>query len=160
MRLAIVTLALLSLSPAIACTPTPLCAFDGDWTVDGAAFGRPARVSMRWEEALGGAYRRILYRIDPEAGADAFEGEGYYRPTGDGGFDGTWFDSQGAMHPLKAQFAESTLTTYWGAESGTYGRTTYRLVAEDAVEIVDAIRAKDGAWREFSRNTLRRANRD
>lgn len=137
--------------------PAPyLCAFDGEWSVDGTAFGAPAAVSMRWETVLDGKFARIDYAIRPkEDGRAPFEGVGYYRPAGEAAFDGTWFDSQGAMHPLKATFDGARLETYWGAPEGTYGRTTYTLVERDAVLIVDEIR-RDGAFREFARDTLKR----
>ena len=139
--------------------PTPyLCFLNGNWAADGVAFGKPARVTMRWQAVLGGKFARIDYRIEPKGeGAGApFEGVGFYRPLQSGAYDGTWFDSQGAMHPLKATFTGEGLTTFWGQKGKTYGRTVYKLVrAHDQVEVVDAILDKKGVWREFSRNTLK-----
>ena len=148
-----------NVAPAAArdCPAPYLCAFEGEWTVDGTAFGKPALVSMRWETVPGDKFARIDYAIQPKGSADEpFEGVGLYRSVGDGAFDGTWFDSQGAMHPLKATFDGSRLETYWGEPDGNYGRTTYALVGDDAVLVVDEIR-RDGVFREFARNTLKRS---
>lgn len=153
---ALIIIAVAKPAAALDC-PTPyLCFLNGDWAADGTAFGKPARVTMRWTSVLEGKFARIDYRIEPKGdGAATFEGVGLYRPVKGGAYDGTWFDSQGAMHPLKATFTGESLTTYWGVKGKTYGRTVYKLVrAYDQVEVVDAILDKKGVWREFSRNTL------
>lgn len=143
---------------AAECPPPHLCALQGEWAADGVSFGRPSRVSMTWETMLGGKFARVDYIITlkGEAGA-AFSGVGVYRPLEPGHFDGTWFDSQGAMHPLRAEFNGEALRTLWGAPGGTYGRTTYSLRGPDAVEIIDEIE-RDGVFKEFSRNVLQRAD--
>ena len=145
---------------ALDCPAPYLCFLNGSWATDGRAFGKPARVTMRWEPVLGGKFARIDYRIVTKTGTgkdQVFEGTGYYRPRDGGAYDGTWFDSQGALHPLKATFTGEALTTYWGVKGKTYGRTVYKLlIAYDQVEVVDAIRDKTGTWKEFSRNTLKR----
>jgi hypothetical protein len=140
---------------ALDCPAPYLCFLNGSWEAEGTAFGKPARVTMRWQAALGGKFARIDYRIEPKSEGAAFEGTGFYRPLKDGAYDGTWFDSQGAMHPLNATFTGESLTTYWGVKGKTYGRTVYKLVrAHDQVEVVDAILDKKGIWKEFARNTL------
>jgi len=144
---------------ALDCPAPHLCALNGIWSVDGTAFGKPARVTMQWQPALGEKFARIDYRIVPladDAARRIFEGIGFYRPLKDGAYDGAWFDSQGAMHPLSATFTGDTLTTYWGVKGKTYGRTTYRLQGRDRVAVVDAIQDKRGNWKEFSRNTLKK----
>lgn len=149
-----------SAAAALDCPAPYLCFLNGSWAVDGTSFGKPSRVTMRWESVLDGKFARIRYRIVTKAadGADqVFEGIGYYRPREGGTYDGTWLDSQGALHPLKATFTGASLTAYWGVKGKTYGRTIYKLVnAHDQVEVVDAIRDKKGAWKEFSRNTLKK----
>jgi hypothetical protein len=157
-RTLLALVALLAGLPGLAqardCPAPYLCAFDGSWAADGRSFGKPSRVTMRWEVVLGGKFARIDYRIETKGeGGQVFDGVGFYRPLQGGGFDGTWFDSQGAMHPLKATFTGAKLTTHWGIEGQTYGRTTYTLLDDERVEVVDEIQSK-GAWKEFSRNTL------
>lgn len=157
-RAAIALIAALAAQPAAAldCPAPYLCFLNGSWAADGTAFGKPARVTMRWQATLGGKFARIDFRVEPNGeGATPFEGVGLYRPLKGGAYDGAWFDNQGTMHPLKATFTGESLTTYWGVKGKTYGRTVYKLVrAYDQVEVVDAIQDKKGVWREFSRNTL------
>ena len=143
---------------AATCPPPHLCALEGSWGADGVSFGKPSHVTMIWEPMLGGKFARVRYAIamKGEAGP-AFEGVGVYRPMGEGRYEGVWFDSQGAMHPLKSEFDGKRLTTLWGVEGGTLGRTVYALKGYGEVEIVDEIQ-RDGAFREFSRNTLKRAD--
>ena len=146
----------LGIKPAIALDcPTPyLCFLNGNWAAEGTAFGKPARVTMRWEAVLAGKFARIDYRIEPKDEDAVFEGTGFYRPRKGAAYDGTWFDSQGAMHPLEASFTGAKLTTHWGVKGKTYGRTTYTMVDHTNVEVVDEIIDKNGAWKEFARNTL------
>jgi len=61
------------------------------------------------------------------------------------------------MHPLQAAFTGAKLTTHWGVEGKTYGRTTYTMLDDARVEVVDEIQdKKTGAWNEFSRNMLKK----
>ncbi|MEQ1864167.1 MAG: hypothetical protein ABL996_05885 [Micropepsaceae bacterium] len=160
--LAVLSVFLVSTSATALDCPTPyLCFLNGNWAADGTSFGKPSRVTMNWQSALDGKFARIDYRIVTKAGdgkEQVFDGIGFYRPLKDGVYDGTWFDSQGAMHPLNATFTGESLTAYWGVKGKTYGRTVYKLVnAYDQVEVVDAIQDKKGNWKEFSRNTLKKS---
>lgn len=140
---------------ALDCPAPYLCFLNGSWAADGTSFGKPSRITMRWQSALGGKFARIDYRIETTGeGAQLFEGTGLYRPLKGGAYDGTWFDSQGAMHPLQASFTGAKLTSHWGVKGKTYGRTIYTMLDDARVEVVDAIQDKTGAWKEFSRNTL------
>ena len=145
---------------ALDCPAPYLCSLNGGWAADGTSFGRPSHVTMRWEPVLGGKFARVDYRIVTKTNdgkEQIFEGMGFYRPGAGDAYDGTWFDSQGALHPLKATFTGEALTTYWGVKGKTYGRTIYKLAAaHDQVEVVDAIQDKKGNWKEFSRNTLKK----
>lgn len=58
------------------------------------------------------------------------------------------------MDPLQATFTGAKVTTHWGVKGKTYGRTTYTMLDDARVEVVDAIQDKTGAWKEFSGNTL------
>jgi hypothetical protein len=141
----------------IACTHGFLCQLVGNYEASGTSFKKPARLAMRWAPDLGGAFVRIDYRIDASSPKtrERFDGVGYYKSGGVNRFVGTWVDSQGAVHPLDASVAGRTLTTFWGVRGkGAYGRTTYRLLDERRVEVVDAVLGGDGVWSEFSRNTL------
>ncbi len=143
----------------IACTHGFLCQLVGTYEASGTSFKEPARLAMRWTPDLGGAFVRIDYRIDTSSPRlrKRFDGVGYYKTSGANRFIGTWVDSQGAIHPLDASVAAKTLTTFWGVPGkGTYGRTTYRLLDGGRVEVVDSLQEPNGAWTEFSRNTLKK----
>jgi hypothetical protein len=141
----------------VACTHGFLCRLVGTYEAAGTSFQKPAKLAMRWTADLGGAFVRIDYRIDtstPRVRA-RFDGVGYYKTGGVNRFVGTWVDSEGAIHPLDASAAGSTLTTFWGVRGkGQYGRTTYRLLDDRRIEVVDAVQGENGVWTEFSRNTL------
>lgn len=141
----------------IACTHGFLCRLVGTYEASGTSFKKPAKLAMRWAADLGGAFVRIDYRIDTSTPRDRerFDGVGYYKTGGVNRFVGTWVDSQGAIHPLDASAAGTTLTTFWGERGkGAYGRTTYRLLDDRRVEVVNSVQNENGAWNEFSRNTL------
>jgi len=68
---------------------------------------------------------------------------------------GTWFDSQASVHPLEIRVEAMGLVVSWPAAEPR-GRTTYRLLDDGALEILDEVRGKDGAFREFGRMRYRR----
>ena len=67
---------------------------------------------------------------------------------------GHWFDSRGLVLSLAAEAFEDRLVTDWTAPSES-GRTTYRIVDDDTVEVIDEVRSDEGL-REFARATYRR----
>ena len=132
----------------------------GSWAGEGKAFGMPSRPEMKWELTLNGKFIKLNYKNEMKSAKGetrTFEGHGYYKSLGDGKYQGTWFDSQGAQHPIKATFEDNALTSNWGTPETEEGRTVYRITANDEVEVVDSVRKKkDGTWREFSRAKLKR----
>jgi hypothetical protein len=87
-----------------------------------------------------------------------FEGEGTYRPIPDeaGVHVGTWFDSQGALHPLAGTMAGDSLVTRWGRPDGALGRTTYRLLDANTVRVHDELQ-RGTTWHSFGISTFHRA---
>jgi len=131
----------------------------GSWAGEGKAFGRPSRPEMKWELTLNGKFIKLNYKNQMKSSkgeTQIFEGHGYYKSLGGGKYQGTWFDSQGAQHPIKATFEDNALTANWGTPETEEGRTVYRLTATDEIEVVDSVRKKDGTWQEFSRAKLKR----
>jgi hypothetical protein len=131
----------------------------GAWKGEGKAFGMSTRPVMIWESALGGQFMKLTYRnemMSAKGDVRVFEGHAYYKSLGGGKYRATWFDSQGAVHPIEATFDGVTLTSNWGTRETELGRTTYRLVNPKAIEVVDFVQTKDGTWKEFSRATLRK----
>lgn len=149
--------------------PTQVKGFDDDdeistrmvgvWKGEGKAFGLASHPELKWEPTLGGRFMRIAYKVETKSSkgvVQVFEGHGYYKSLGGGKYQATWFDSQGAVHPIAATFAGDLLTANWGTEQTTMGKTTYRLVDAVTMEVVDYTRTKEGTWKEFSRATLKK----
>ncbi len=135
---------------------------NGYWHTEGKAFGHKADIIMEWKPVLEGAFYQISYKITnklpSQNNLQVFSGIGYYKAIDSTHFEGTWFDSQGAIHPLSASCDDSSLTTLWGKPETQLGKTIYRFVSVDSVEITDFIMKKDSTWREFSRNIVNRMN--
>ncbi len=131
----------------------------GAWKGEGKAFGMSTRPVMIWEPALGGKFMKLTYRnemMSAKGDVRVFEGHAYYKALGGGKYRATWFDSQGAVHPIEATFDGITLTSNWGTKETEIGKTMYRLVNANTIELVDYVQTKEGTWKEFSRATLRK----
>jgi hypothetical protein len=130
--------------------------WEGPWMGEGKFFGQPATQHLKWERVLDGKFLTLKLRVEA-AGKTLFEGHAYYQPTAASQYDARWFDSQGHIYPIKAQLEADTLTAFWGEPSKEEGKSTYRLLnAGKQLEVVDAVRNKDGSWREFGRFVLKR----
>ena len=75
---------------------------------------------------------------------------------GDGRYRGMWFDNSGQFRPIEARRDQDALVARWGTPDTEEGETTYRLLSESEMEVVDRVKSKDGTWREFGRALLRR----
>lgn len=137
-------------------TEAPLLSrFAGTWSGRGTWLGKPASAAATWQPVLGGRFLRLEYRVTPEGAAGTvFEGDAYWPlPSG---ASGTWFDSQGNVHPLVLEPQSDAVSVVWGPPAEPRGRTLYRLTANGGLEIVDEVRAKDGAWRVFAQMAYER----
>lgn len=139
----------------------PLEQWLGEWQGAGTTSGAPAKLTLKWERALGGHFVRLtlLNEIASEPTPQRFEGLAMYWPGGAGRMTGRWFDSQGLMHVLDGALEPDALIAEWGDGTTARGRSTYRLIGSDAMEVIDEIRRKDGTWREFGRFRLERPRR-
>ena len=132
----------------------------GQWSGEGKSMGMDSKPRMTWERVLGDKFVRLYFRNEmknAQGKTEVFEGHAYYKSSGAGKFVGSWFDSGGAAHPISANFENMTLDATWGTEQTQLGRTRYRLVDPNSVEIIDTVRRPDGTWREFSRTLLKRS---
>ncbi|HJQ40295.1 MAG TPA: hypothetical protein VKB93_24385 [Thermoanaerobaculia bacterium] len=133
----------------------------GAWRGEGTIFGAASSSEMRWEPILGGKFVTLTWR-NTWQGRDGkpqvFEGFGVYKSLGDGKCEGWWFDSRGVSFPIAATFDGKLLTSQWGSADTESGRTTYRLVEDNLIEVIDFVRSKDGSWKEFARATLKRTS--
>ena len=131
-----------------------LTRFAGQWSGTGTVLNQPSKISLTWTPELGGQFLRLTFRN--EMPKTTFEGHAYYRPTGDGGYRGMWFDNSGLFRPLDARRDGDALVSKWGTPETEEGETTYRLTSDSRMEIVDRVKSRDGTWREFGRSVVTR----
>ena len=132
----------------------------GDWEGNGQAFGGAARLRIKWEWVLDNKFLRLSLRSEMSAANGAtriFEGQAYYRPDGADKYTAHWFDSRGVTFPIKAQLEGNTLVASWGTPETEEGKSTYQLLDDTTLEVVDSVKQKDGTFREFGRAKLKRA---
>jgi hypothetical protein len=63
-------------------------------------------------------------------------------------------DNSGAIRPIEARQDGEAIVAQWGTPETEVGETTYRLLPGDRMEVIDKVRQKDGAWRDFGRSSL------
>ena len=168
MRFALLVLMLWSVAGPLGAQPTPRSPVPdplhelvaGRWQGEGTILGQPARVELTIERVLDGRFTRLLWvsHIGPPPKAQRFEGHAYYaRLSPDGQYTATWFDSSGAVRPIRAGVdGSAAVVAHWGTPDTEQGETTYRRVSPDALDVVDRVLGKNGEWREFGRSSLRR----
>jgi hypothetical protein len=152
--------ALLVLQAAVSSQSTAadpfLSRLEGQWNGEGTVLGQPSRIEMEWSWTLNGRFLRLTFRntmgIAPKT--QLFEGHAYYRATGNGRYRGSWMDNSGAIRPIEARQDGEAIVAQWGTPETEVGETTYRLLPGDRMEVIDKVRQKDGAWRDFGRSSL------
>ncbi len=159
-RIVSLLLLVLLLAPVQASAQTDkfLSRLHGDWEGEGKAFGGAARLRVKWEWVLDNKFLRLSLRNEISGANGAkqlFEGQAYYRSAGDK-YLGHWFDSRGTTFPIRAQLESNTLAAWWGSPETEEGKSTYQLIDETTMEVVDAVKQKDGTFREFARFTVKR----
>ena len=126
--------------------------FAGNWSGTGTVLNQPSKISISWVWELGGQFLRLSFKNEmPKA---TFEGHAYYRPAGEGRYRGMWFDNSGMFRPLDAQRDGDALVSKWGTPQTEEGETTYRLMSDTRMDIIDRVKSKDGTWREFGRSSV------
>ncbi len=138
--------------------PAPLDGFfgriAGAWIGSGSVMRRDSHVEFRVERGVGSTVRLHWRNVMQGPRRDVFEGAGVYLKQKEGGYAATWWDSQGARHPIVATEAAdgSSLTALWGES----GKTVYSLIEGGDLEVVDSVKRPDGSWGEFGRSRLKR----
>lgn len=144
---------LLSMLLFVQANADPLLAhFVGAWSGTGIVLNQPATVSLTWSWELDGQFAKITFKN--EMPKQTFEGHAYYRPTADGSYRGMWFDNSGMLRPLQARRDGDALVSKWGTPQTEEGETTYRLMSDTRMDIIDRVKSKDGTWREFGRTSV------
>jgi len=156
-------LTLISLAPLAVRADDPRDTFlnrlSGVWKAQGKAFGMEANFHMQWEWVLQNRFIQLSYKIEmrgKDGQPQVFEGTAFYKPVANEKYEGTWFDSQRAIHPIQATADSTALIALWGTPETEQGKSIYRLLDDNRIEVVDAVRVKDGSWKEFSRNIFAR----
>ena len=125
----------------------------GGWIGSGVLMKRNSHVELHVDQGVHPTLYNLSWRnvvaSDPRS---PFEGVAVYADRGKGELTATWWDSQGATHPIKASVVENTMTSHWGDN----GRTVYTLLASGDLEVIDSVKHQDGVWGEFGRATLKR----
>jgi hypothetical protein len=151
MPIMVIALLLIVLQPQL--DPT-LLKLQGHWTGEGKVLNSSARVAMTWEWTLDQKFAKLIFLS--HIGERRFEGHAYYRAVGVGRYTGTWFDNTGAIRPIEATAQGDSLVAKWGTAETEIGETSYRLLGDGQMEIVDRVQSKDGTWREFGRVRVKR----
>ena len=136
-----------------------LTRIEGRWEGRGVVLGMEAEATMTWSSVLGGRFARLEFEnvmTPPEGEPRAFAGHGYYPIVTSGQAAGRWFDSRGYELPLAIRGEGESLVVDWGSAATESGRTTYTLLEDGALEVVDEVR-RDGELAEFGRVLYRRA---
>jgi hypothetical protein len=125
--------------------------FTGAWEGHGELFRTDATFSMKWEWVLARKFVHLTFqnRVQGSGGVErVLEAQAFYKPSGEGEFEGTWFDSRGMVLPLRASVEDSTLTVLWGTPETEQGRTIYRLIEENKIAVEDLV-LKGDQWHPF-----------
>jgi len=134
--------------------------FHGTWQGDGKTLGMNARLQLKWEPVLGNKFVRLSLRNEMSAAGgktQVFEGHAYYQRVERGGetrYEARWFDSRGLSFPINAQVDGESLVAQWGSPETEQGKSVYRLIEPGKMEVVDWVKQKDGAWKEFGRSVV------
>jgi hypothetical protein len=131
----------------------------GDWEGDGNALGGTAHLRIKWEWVLDNKFLRLTLKSEISVANGTkrvFEGQAYYRSNGVDKYSAQWFDSRGVTFPINAQLDGNTLVALWGTPETEEGKSTYQLIDETTMEVVDLVKQKDGTYREFGRAKLKR----
>ena len=128
---------------------------EGHWEGEGELFERSATFVMTWERALPGRFLRLSFRnafADVDPVQPVLESHAYYL-LGGPILTGQWMDSRGVVLSLRAEVVGPSLVTDWTGEES--GRTEYRVVDEDTLEVTDYVRS-EGEYRLFAHARYRR----
>ena len=117
---------------------------------------QPAKIEMAWAWELGGQFLKLSFKNEMGTApkVSAFEDHAYYRAVGEGRYRGMWFDNSGMFRPLEARREGDALVSQWGTPGIEQGETTYRLLSDGKMDVVDGVKGTDGTWRTFGQSGL------
>lgn len=128
----------------------------GDWRGEGTLMGRAARFTMRWESGDGFAMLVFSNAFVDTAGnaTPVLNAAAVYRTSAEQP-EAVWLDSRGERVEIEWEASDSLLVANWTAPRER-GRTTYRVLSSDELEVVDEVMSGE-AWRTFGRARYTRA---
>lgn len=126
----------------------------GAWIGSGVLNKAESHVELRVERSPGAVVRLRWRSVIQASPRQVFEGEAIYERSAEGAFTATWWDTQGAKHPITASVSEDgrSLAALWGPS----GKTVYSLQPNGELHVIDSIKRRDGTWSEFGRAVLTR----
>ncbi len=153
---AVVAGVLMATSSLPAQGPAPV--FDllqGNWSGEGTLMGQSARFSMRWEQSQGFAVLAFRNAFADTTGklTPVLQSAAVYRTSLEQP-EAVWLDSRGVRVEITWEALDSALVANWTAPNEK-GRTTYRVLAANELEVVDEVLSGSG-WRMFATARYRR----
>ena len=127
----------------------------GEWTGEGTLMGRTAQFTMTWKHQRGFAvleFANAFVNSDQQT-TPVLNAVALYRSS-PANPEAVWLDSRNQRVEIRWEALDSTLVSHWTAATEA-GRTTYRVLSIDHVEVVDEVLSGD-AWRIFGTAEYRR----
>ena len=146
------------IAPAVPAEAPSLAAWNGHWTGEGQASGKPATATLDIAPDGGGA-TRLAYNLRI-AGTPAvqYSADANYAVDAKGRVRGKWADSYGRTRPVAGGISGATWWAQWGSADVEIGRSTYILEEGGILTVSDSILEEDGSWRLFAMLRYRRTN--
>ena len=139
------------LAPAAPTAEAPsLAAWNGSWTGEGEAFGKPATATLDIAPDADGA-TTLVYRLRI-AGTPpvAYSADASYAFDAKGRVRGKWTDSYGRTRAVAGGANAAKWWTHWGSADVEIGRSIYVLEEGGRLVVSDSILQDDGSWRVFA----------
>ncbi len=124
---------------------------EGDWSGIGELFGTSATFKMSWQKVLSGQFIHLHFSNsfkNQNGNTQGIESRAYYRLDESTESSGYWFDSRGVMFGLKFSIKQNELTVLWGNPETEEGKTRYRLIEGNRIEVKDYVK-RNGTFNQF-----------
>lgn len=114
----------------------------GEWTGEAKLMANPVHTTLRWTSVLSGKFTRLEleHRAGGAEGAVIFAGHSYVANTPGPKTSGTWFDSSGTVRPQAVRVDDGALIVDWGTAETEEGRSVYKLVEGDNLQVEDWVK--------------------
>ena len=119
-----------------------------------------AEATMKWERDLQNRFLVMTYRLDAHpaaAPAEMFEGKAFYKNTGKADcFSAEWMDSTGDVFTVNGHYNGLEFITLWGIPEMQKGKSVYRFLDDQTIELADWRVDAKGGWSLFNRYVFRK----